>query len=121
MNPTLVAQSIAEQHLAAAPAAARLALAEDIRWAIIQGQIAARQPPELPPSMASTIVYRILHFVDEYRARLGSGAPELENLLRQARAEVCALHGITPVEDAPVGGQRKPMARAAELKRGAGA
>jgi hypothetical protein len=102
VTPFETARDIVDSHVPENSGVRREALADAIRWAIIQAEIQARQPAELPASMAGTVVYRMLYWIDRYRSMVGSGPAELENLLREARADVCALHGIEVIERKPV-------------------
>lgn len=87
-------------------------MAEAIRRAIIQGQIAARQPPEVELTRAPAIVKQIVSFVDHYMSRMrGASYAEQANVLQACRTKVLALHGIVPVQ-----GQNKPVVRAKDLE-----
>lgn len=92
MSPAETGERIALAHLADAEPAARLALAEDIRWAIVQGQIAARQPPELELVRADAIVRQLVSFTDDLLLRMpGASYAEQANALEACRARVLAM------------------------------
>lgn len=117
MNPTEKAQQIVDSHIPEGGAVDRGALADAIRWAIVQGQIAARQPPEVTLDQAPAIARQIVWFIDDYLRRMrGASYVVQADALRYCRARVLELHGIVPLS-----GQRKLVAKAKELKREAGA
>lgn len=90
-------RTIAEVHLPDGTEMSRARLAEAIRWAIIQGQIEARQPPKLPHATAPMIVRQIVCFVDDYLLRLyGADYVELANKLQHCKTRVFKLHGVLP-------------------------
>jgi hypothetical protein len=114
VTPVEEARRIVDQY--APEIGRREELMEAIRWAIVQGQIAAKQPPELPASMAGTIVYQVLFFVDEVLDRLrGSDVVEQANELRLVRARVVRMFGITPLNNADV--HKKPVVTQGSQKR----
>ena len=116
MTPAQAAEQIARTHLPDGPKAAQLGLAEAIRWAIVRGQIDARQPPEVELARAPAIVRDIVDLVDGYLVRMrGASYVELANELRTVRTRLLAAHGIVP--DKPVDGTKKPGGKAEELKR----
>ena len=68
------------------------ALIEAIRRAIIQADVAKRQPPELTASQAGSIVYQILFFVDEWARALNAAEyPDQANALADCRRKVLAI------------------------------
>lgn len=114
MSPAETARGIAERHLQDASEGDREALTEAIRWAIIQGQIAARQPPEVELTRAPAIVNQIVWFVDHWLVRMrGANYAEQANALQECRSKVLVLCGIVPA-------QNKPVVKAKELARGKG-
>jgi hypothetical protein len=112
-SPAQTGKRIAEAHIPLDSQISRVALAEDIRWAIIQGQIEAQQPLELSRSQAATIVYQIVSFVDEYCVRLShSSYPKQISALDECRRRVLKVHGIEAIERKPV------MSAASQVVRG---
>jgi hypothetical protein len=100
LSPAEVAEQIAKQYLPDAPEGKRYALAEAIRWAVLQGQIEARQPPEVELARAPAIVKQIVNFVDHFLLRMrGASYAEQANELETARGRVLAAHGIAEVTE----------------------
>jgi hypothetical protein len=116
MSPSEKAEQIVRMHLPDGPEAARLGLTEAIRWAIVQGQIEARRPPEVELARAPAIVQQIVSFVDEYLLRMrGANYVEQANELEALRARVAAAHGLSQACDAS--GGKKLMGKA-QMARG---
>lgn len=68
-------------------------LADDIRRAIVQGQVAARQPEELDTERVSAIVWQIVQFIHEYEMKLNAAVyPDQANALQECKRRVLALH-----------------------------
>jgi len=111
------ARSVVEAYVPEESGVKREALIDAIRREIVQAEIAVKQPPELPESMACTVVYQILYFVDEQLARMrGASYAEQANALRECRIRILAMYGIETVERKPVQsaevGIRRKAARA---------
>ena len=86
------AERIVEEHCPRGTPINRKALTEAIRRAIIRADIDNRQPKELSPAQAGTMVYQILFFVDEWiRTLEGADYPDQANRLRQCRAKILAI------------------------------
>ena len=92
MTAQELAQSIVKEHCPLGAPINRKALTDAIRWALIRADIDKRQPKELSPSQAGTIVYAILFFVDEWiRTLKDEDYPEQANRLRLCRTKVLAI------------------------------
>ncbi len=109
MDPVETAKRIVFTHLPDAPERKRQSLVEEIRWAIVQGQIEARQPLELPPAAAASIVYEILFFIDEYMDRLQGACYTVQlRQLQVARRKILKLHKIAESQQPRLPGRYPP-------------
>jgi len=108
-SPEQEAKRIVEAHVPHYAEIDRGALADAIRWAIMQGQITARQPLNVTPDQVPAIAYQIISFVEDYATTLhASSYCRVANELAACKRRVLALHGI----EAPAI-PRKPVASAA--------
>lgn len=92
MTPYERARSIVQNYASEDGKFNRPALVEEIRRAIIQGDIESRQPKEFSPDEAGSITYQIVSFVDSWiETWRECGYPRQANELQACRRKVIAL------------------------------